>query len=81
MAGIEDEIAAFKTLQSKLEAESMGQWVLIHDGQVVNVYETFEGALQEAGQLFDRGPYLIRQIGAPPIVLPASVMYRRAPSR
>jgi hypothetical protein len=75
MTNIQDEIAAFKTMQSKLEAEHMGEWILMRDAKVVGFFKTFELAAAEAVRLFGRGPYLIREIGAPPIQLPASVMY------
>ena len=42
----------------------------------IGVYDAFETAAKEAVGHFGRGPYLIRQVGAPPVVLPASVMYR-----
>lgn len=72
---IQGEIAAFTAMQSKLEAEHMGEWILMRDAKVVGFYQTFEVAAAEAVRLFGRGPYLIREIGAPPMQLPASVMY------
>jgi hypothetical protein len=77
MASIQDEIAAFKTMQSKLEAEYLGRWVLIYERDLIKVFDSFSEALAEAGERFGNGPYLIRQVGAPPMTLPASVMYRR----
>jgi hypothetical protein len=47
----------------------------VHQQQLVALYSTFEAAAEEAVRRFGRGPYLIRQIGAPPLILPASVMY------
>ena len=70
------EIEAFKRLQEGLEADHMGKWVLLHDQQVIGFYESFEVAASEAVDRFGNGPFLIRQIGAEPITLPASVMYR-----
>ncbi len=75
MARIQDEIEAFKAMQSRLEAESMGQWVVICNRQLIDVYPTFEIAAADAVRRFGFGPFLIRQIGAPPVTLPASVMY------
>ena len=77
MSPIEDDIEAFKEMRAKLEAEHMGRWVLIYQRNLVRVYDSFDEALQDAGQQFGKGPYLIRRVGAPPMVLPASVMYRR----
>ena len=73
---INEEIAAYETLRPTLEADHMGQWVLIRNRELVSLFDSFEVAAEEAVKRFGRGPYLIRQIGAPPVTLPASVMYR-----
>jgi len=75
MSNIHDEIEAFRQMKSKLEADHMGQWVLIHEGQLVALFPSFEVAADEAVRRFGSGPFLIRQIGAPAITLPASVIY------
>jgi hypothetical protein len=72
---INEEIAAYESLRESLEAEHMGKWALIHNREVIAVLDSFEQAAEEAVRKFGRGPYLIRQIGAPPMTLPASVMY------
>jgi hypothetical protein len=77
MSTIKDEIAAFEQMQSKLEAEHFGRWVLIHDRELVRVYESFEGAANDAVDRFGSDPFLIRQVGAAPVTLPVSVMYHR----
>jgi hypothetical protein len=76
MPEIDDEIAAFEAMRDDLEAHHMGEWVVVRDGKVIGTYASFESAASDAVAKFGRGPYLIRQIGAPPITLPASVMYR-----
>jgi hypothetical protein len=76
MPDIDAEIAAYETMRADLEAHSMGKWVLIRDRQLVGTFESFDSAAIDAVAKFGRGPYLIRQVGAPPIVLPASVAYR-----
>jgi hypothetical protein len=75
MTKIDEEIAVFDRLRQTLESEHMGKWVLIHDGEVIAFYESSEDAANDAVRRFGRGPYLIRQIGAPPMSLPASVMF------
>jgi hypothetical protein len=75
VANIQDDISAFEDRKQELEAQHMGKWVLIHNRELVRVYETFEAAAEDAVRQFGRGPYLIRQVGAPPIMLPASAMY------
>ncbi len=76
MADLRDEIAAYDAMRADLEARYLGKWALVHDRVLVGTYDSFEDAAKEAVHRFGRGPYLIRQIGAPPITLPASVMYR-----
>jgi len=77
MSSIDDEIAAYEARQTELEAQRMGEWVLMRDRKLVGVYATLEAASAEALRLFGRGPYLIRQVGAPPLQLPVSVIYHR----
>ena len=72
---MESEIAAFTKMQGELEAEHMGRGVLFHEQAFAGVFDSFESAAEDAVRRFGRGPYLIRQVGAPPVVLPASVMY------
>lgn len=76
MAELKDEIAAYERQQAELEASHLGKWVLVHDQKLEGFFDTFELAAANAVKRFGRGPYLIRQIGAPSVTLPASVMYR-----
>jgi len=75
MADLEEEIATFETMRSELESRHMGKWVLFRDRKLISTFEDFEQAAEEAVKRFGRGPYLIRQVGAPPVTLPASVMF------
>lgn len=76
MADLDQELAAYEELRPELEAHHMGQWVLVHDKKLIDVFDDFNSAAQIAVEQFGRGPYLIHQVGSPPVVLPASVMYR-----
>jgi hypothetical protein len=76
MSELKSEIAAYERIKRDLEAKYLGKWVVVHDEKVHAVFDTFEAAAASAVKNFGRGPYLIRQVGAPPITLPASVMYR-----
>jgi hypothetical protein len=76
MADVRSNIAAYDHKKQELEEKHTGKWVLFHDEELIGVYDAFETAAKEAVGHFGRGPYLIRQVGAPPVVLPASVMYR-----
>jgi hypothetical protein len=78
MADVKSDIAAYTKMQDELEAKHMGKWVLFHDETFVAIYDSFEKAAEDAVLRFGRGPYLIRQVGAPPMTLPASVMYNIA---
>lgn len=75
MADIGTELSAYDNMREDLERNSMGKWVLLRDGKLVGVFESFDGAAEDAVKNFGSGPYLIRQVGAPPVSLPASVMY------
>jgi hypothetical protein len=75
MGELSKEIAAYDKIRSGLETDHPGEWVLVHDEQLVDLFETFEAAADAAVKQFGRGPYLIRQVGAPAITLSAVVMY------
>jgi hypothetical protein len=75
MADVKADLAAYSKMQDELEAKHLGKWVLFHDEKLIGVYDSFEAVAEDAVKKFGRGPYLIKQIGAPPITLPASVMY------
>lgn len=76
MPTIKDEIDAYEAMRPDLEAANLGQWALVRERKLVRIFDDFERAAAEAVRLFGRGPYLIRQIGAPPATLPASVLLR-----
>ncbi len=75
MTDIDRELAAYEKMRPELEAQHMSKWVLIRGGKLVGVFDSMEAAAQDAVPRFGRGPYLIRQVGAPPVTLPASVMW------
>lgn len=75
MPNLDGDIAAFEGMRAGLEARHMGQWVLLRDQELIGSYKTFDEAATDAVTKFGRGPFLIRQVGAPPMTLPASVMY------
>ncbi len=77
MADIQDEIAAFEAIQTKLEAEHLREWVLMRDRSVIGFFPSFESAAAEGLKRFGRSSYLIREIGAEPIKLPVSVIYHQ----
>ncbi len=72
---IDKELAAYDQMRPDLEAHHMGEWVLVRGSELVSTYSSFEDAAKDAVTRFGRGPYLIRQVGAPAINLSASVAY------
>ncbi len=74
-ATIDTEIAAYDAMKDQLEATCLDKWVVIHGGIVAGVFDDFQIAAADAVKRFGRGPYLIRQVGQKPTVLPASVLY------
>jgi hypothetical protein len=81
MADLNSEIAAYDTMRQDLEANHMGKWALLHDRELIASFDSFQAAAEDAVSRFGRGPYLIRQVGAPPLTLPASILYRPVSSR
>ncbi len=79
MSELDQELRAFEAMKADLEEHHMGKWVVIRDGQLVDAFDTLDAAATEAVRRFGRGPFLIRQVGAPPASLPASVLYRPVP--
>ena len=78
MARLNDEITAYDRMRADLETQHNGRWVVIRDGVLHDVYDDFQAAADDAVRNFGRGPYLIRQVGAGPLVLPASVQFPTA---
>lgn len=72
---IDRELAAYEQMRQELEAHHMGEWVVVYEQKLVSTYDSFESAAKDAVARFGRGPYLIKQVGASSITLPASVMF------
>lgn len=71
-----EEIKAFETLRAELEKNHMGKFVVFKGNDFIGAWDTLDAAAIEAVARFGRGPYLIRQVGAPPLTMPASVLFR-----
>ena len=76
MALLSREIAAYDRMRGVLEVDCFGKWVVVRDEKLVGEYGDFQSAAEDAVRLFGRGPYLIRRVGAGPVRLPASALYR-----
>ena len=77
MASLLEEIAAYEDKRNYLEVELLGKWVVFHGKKLAGSYDDFQEAAADAVSRFGRGPYLIRQVGSPPMQLPASLLYRQ----
>jgi hypothetical protein len=75
MSELDKDIAAFDEMRNSLEAHHMQKWVVFYSSRLVGVHDSFDAAAIDASRRFGRGPYLIRQVGAPPVTLPASAAY------
>lgn len=76
MTTLNAQIEAFDQMRDMLEMDYLGKWVIFHDEILEGVHDSFQDAAEDAVRRFGRGPYLIRQVGATPKPLPASVLYR-----
>ncbi len=76
MPGLKEEMAAYERMRDDLELDHFGKWVVVHEAQLAGIYDSFEVAADKAVQSFGRGPYLIKRVGEPPMVLPVSALYR-----
>ncbi len=76
MSELDRELEAFENMRAELETHHLRKWVVIRGAELVGSFDTLNTAAMEAVRRFGRGPYLIRQVGAPPASLPASVLYR-----
>ena len=77
MGKLDTEIATYERMQEHLEANHKGEWAVIHGEEFVGTYPNFQVAVDAAVRQFGRGPYLIREIGPPPIVLPPYIVERQ----
>ena len=69
MRVLDREIAAYTKMRDQLEADHFGEWAVVYGDELVGTYDTLEDAAQVAFKRFGRGPYLIREVGAPPKTL------------
>ena len=77
VATLSENIVAYEQVRNELEADKWGRYVVFYDGNMQGDFPDFSEAMQFACQRWGRGPYLVRQVGRPPFVLPASIQYRR----
>ena len=78
LATLEDNIAAYETMRPQLEADHWKKWVVFYNTELVGDYDDFQECAAETVRKYGRGPYLIRRVGAAPLRLPSSVLFRPA---
>jgi hypothetical protein len=71
-----NEIKAFEKMKPELIKNHSGKFVIIRNGKLEGVFDSFNNAAEEALKKFGKGPYLIRQVNDEITTLPASVAYR-----
>ena len=59
MTALSTQIAAYEEMRDVLETDHFGKWVVFYGGDLVDTYESFEEAAEDAVRRFGRGPYLI----------------------
>lgn len=74
-AVLERELATFERERDRLEREHRGKFVLIHNDNVIDTFNTFDAAADEALTRFRQGPYLIRKIGEEKMELPPALVH------
>ena len=72
-ATLDENIAAYDAMRDHLELEHFGKWVVFYDEEFVGSYDESEDAAYAAIEHYDRGPYLIRQVGALRVIRPPFV--------
>ena len=76
-AELERNIEAYEAMRETLEQHHLRKFVVFHDAGFIGSFDSFHNAAREAVRRFGRGPYLIRQVGAPGrMAMPASVAFR-----
>lgn len=67
------ETEVYDNMRESLEREHRLEWIVIYKSEVVGFYENFQLAAFAAADKHGRGPYLIKQIGAPEMPLTLSL--------
>ena len=68
MSTLKENMAAYEAMQSDLERDYFGKWVVFHNEELVGSYETSEEADKAAIALIEPDSCLVKQVGAQLIV-------------
>ena len=66
---MKDNLACYEEIKDKLEQENFGKVALLHDGQLISIYNDEHDAYQIGCERFGLGDFAIKVIGEPPISL------------
>jgi hypothetical protein len=72
---LELEIATYERERDRLEREHRGKFVLIKGEEVIDAFDSFQAAADEAVRRFGRGPYLIRHVAQEKLGVSPAVLY------
>ena len=62
-AGLEQNIDAYEAMRETLETHHLHKFVVFHNAEFIESFDSFHHAAREAVRRFGQGPYLIRQFG------------------
>lgn len=62
-ASLKADIAAYDQMRDVLEADHLGKWVVFHEKEFVDAYDSLALAAYDAEQRFGNDSFLIRQVG------------------
>ncbi|HEX4146209.1 MAG TPA: hypothetical protein VHY91_22095 [Pirellulales bacterium] len=61
---LKTELETYNRNKERLVSQSEGKFVVIHDGDIAGVWDTYEDALQAAYEKFGLKPFLVKQVEA-----------------
>jgi len=59
---LEKELETFRSRLPELKAEHVGKFVLIHGDDVVNVFSSYDDAINAGYSQFGLSPFLVKQV-------------------
>ncbi len=62
LATLEENMGVYDEMRERLEAQNMGEWVLIYDKQLIGTYEDLQEVASVAASRFGNGSYHIKRI-------------------
>jgi len=75
MHELKKNIKAYNAIREELERKHRGRTALLHDGQLISIYNDRWDARDIGCERFGEGRFSIKTIGTPPASLGAATMY------